>query len=173
MNVCTAFDNSIFWAWFIWESPNSKVLIYLQKLWWLKKLKITVLCSTSGSWCYQLPCSKQKWLHCPKMSLIVIPIFVHPVCHKSLEQSRQRHQKYQNLAYKILGLLSPIKKWAGILASTTLRLRLILKVSHVLVFLVDSQKDQAQNILFANTLRTIGDSLKEHNAPPFYLSVIV
>ena len=25
--------------------------------------------------------------HCPKMSLIVIPIFVHPVCHKSLEQS--------------------------------------------------------------------------------------
>ena len=41
----------------------------------------------------------------------------------------------------------------------------------------DSQKDQAQNILFANTLRTIGDSLKEHtpppSLPPFYLSVIV
>ena len=53
----------------------------------------------SCSWWYQLPCSKQKWLHCSKMSLIVIPIFVHPVCHKSLEQSRQRDQKYQNIWY--------------------------------------------------------------------------
>jgi hypothetical protein len=35
--------------------------------------------TSSCSWCYQLPCSKQKWLHCSKMSLIVIPIIVHPV----------------------------------------------------------------------------------------------
>jgi len=34
-----------------------------------------------------------------KMSRIIIPIFVHPVCHKSLEQSRQRDQKYQNIWY--------------------------------------------------------------------------
>jgi hypothetical protein len=52
--------------------------------------------SCNFSWCYQLPCSKQKWLHCPKMSLIVIPIFVHPICHKYLEQSRQRHQTLWN-----------------------------------------------------------------------------
>jgi len=36
MNVCTAFDNIIFWAWFFLESPNSKVLISLWKLWWCK-----------------------------------------------------------------------------------------------------------------------------------------
>jgi hypothetical protein len=35
------------------------------------------LSAPSGSWYYQLLCSKQKWLHCPKMSLINIPIFVH------------------------------------------------------------------------------------------------
>jgi hypothetical protein len=29
MNGCAAFDNKIFWAWFLLESPNSKVLISL------------------------------------------------------------------------------------------------------------------------------------------------
>jgi hypothetical protein len=45
MNVCTAFVNKIFWAWLFWESPNSKVLTSLWKLWWCKKIKRTVLCS--------------------------------------------------------------------------------------------------------------------------------
>jgi hypothetical protein len=43
MNVCTAFDNKMFWAWSFWESPNTKyVLISLRKLWWCKKLKRTI-----------------------------------------------------------------------------------------------------------------------------------
>jgi hypothetical protein len=62
---------------------------------WTRPILSVGLITSCGSWCYQLTCSKQKWLHYPKMSLIVIPIFVHPVCHKSLEQYRQRHQKYQ------------------------------------------------------------------------------
>jgi hypothetical protein len=49
---------------------------------------------------------------------------------------RNRNDYTVPRCYKTLGLLSPTKKWAGILASTTLRLRLILKVSNVLVFLV-------------------------------------
>jgi hypothetical protein len=56
-----------------------------------------------------------------------------------LDQNRSYLSELQlrrNLAYKTLGLLSATKKWAGILSSTTLRLRLILKVSNVLVFLV-------------------------------------
>jgi hypothetical protein len=45
MNVGTAFDNKIFWAWLFGESPNSKVLTFLRKLWWCGKFKRTVLCS--------------------------------------------------------------------------------------------------------------------------------
>ena len=86
-----------------WEKISSrrkrKKLSCAQYVPWTRPILSVWLITPSGSWCYQLPCSKHKWLHCPKMSLIVIPIFVHPVCHKSLEQSRQRHQKYQNIWY--------------------------------------------------------------------------
>ena len=118
MNVCTAFDNSIFWAWFIWESPNSKVLIYLKKLWWLKKLKITVLCSI-----YKRQ-FKRKW---EAFSL------VNPQTHLESVIILDRNRSYlselqlrRNVAYTIVCRLSPTKKWAGILASTTLLLMLIL-----------------------------------------------
>ena len=128
MNVCTAFDNSIFWAWFIWESPNSKVLIYLQILWWLKKLKITVLCSI-----YKRQ-FKRKW---KAFSL------VNPQTHLESVIILDRNRSYlselqlrRNVAYTIVCRLSPTKKWPWILASTTLLLRLILNESNVLVFLV-------------------------------------
>ena len=49
MNVGTAFDNNIFWAWLFGESPNSKVLTSL------RKFKRTVLCSIY-KWQF-----KRKW----------------------------------------------------------------------------------------------------------------
>ena len=77
---------------------------------------------------------KRKW---ERSSLIYPQTHLESVI--ILDQNRSYLSELQlrrNLAYKTLGLLSPTKKWAGILASTTLRLRLILKVSNVLVFLV-------------------------------------
>ena len=38
MHVGTAFDNKICWAWLFGESPNSKVLTFLRKLWWCRKI---------------------------------------------------------------------------------------------------------------------------------------
>jgi hypothetical protein len=128
INVCTAFDNNIFWAWFFLESPNSKVLISLWKLWWYKKLKRTVLCSI-----YKRQ-FKRKW----ETSSVVNPqthlesVIILDRNWSYLSELQLRH----NLAYKILCCLSPTKKWVGILASTTLLLRLILNESDVLVFLV-------------------------------------
>jgi len=114
MNVCTAFDNKIFWAWSFWESPNNKVLISLRKLWWCKKLKRTVLFSI-----YKRQ-FKRKW---EASSLI------NPQTHLESVIILDRNRSYlselqlrRNLAYKILGLLSATKKWPGILASTTLLL---------------------------------------------------
>ena len=127
MNVCTAFDTKIFWAWPFWESPNNKVPISFRKLWWCKKLKRIVLCSI-----YKRQ-FKRKW----KASSLIYPQ-THLESVIILDRNRSCLSEIQlrrNLAYKTLGLLSPTKKWAGILASTTLRLRLILKVSNVLVFL--------------------------------------
>ena len=131
MNVCTAFDCKIFWAWSFWESPNNKVPISCRKLWWwCKKLKRIVLCSI-----YKRQ-FKKKW---------EVSSLIYPQTHLQFVIILDRNRSYlselqlvlrRNLAYKTLGLLSPTKKWAGILASTTLRLRLILKVSNVLVFLV-------------------------------------
>jgi hypothetical protein len=128
MNVCTAFDNIIFWAWFFWESPNSKDLISLRKLRWCKKLKRTVLCLI-----YKRQ-FKRKW----EASSLVNPQ-THLESVIILDRNRSYLSELQlrrNLAYKILCRLSPTKKWPWILASTTLLLRLILNESDVLVFLV-------------------------------------
>jgi hypothetical protein len=38
MHVGTAFDNKICWAWLFGESPNSKVLTFLRKLWWFWRI---------------------------------------------------------------------------------------------------------------------------------------
>jgi hypothetical protein len=127
MNVGTAFDNKIFWAWRFWESPNSKVLTSLRKLWWCRKFKRTVLCSIY-KWQF-----KRKW----ETSSLVNPQ-THLESVIILDWNRSYLSELQlrcNLAYKTLGRLSPTKKWPGILASTTLYLMLILKKSNVLVFL--------------------------------------
>jgi hypothetical protein len=113
---------------FFWESPNSKVLISLPKLWWCNKLKRTVLCSIyKGQF-------KRKW----EASSLVYPQ-THLESVIILDRNRSYLSELQlrrNLAYKILCRLSPTKKWSCILASTTLLLRLILNESNVLVFLV-------------------------------------
>ena len=129
MNVCPAFDNKVIYlAWSFWESPNNKILISLRKLWWCKKIKRTVLCSI-----YKRQ-FKRKW---EASSLI------NPQSHLESVIILDRNRSYLSelqlrriLAHRILGLLSATKKWPGILASTTLLLRLILKVLNVLVFLV-------------------------------------
>jgi hypothetical protein len=54
-------------------------------------------------------------------------------------------QLRRNLAYEILCRLSPTKKWAGILTSTTLLLTLILNKSDVLVFLVTNYPVRNRN----------------------------
>ena len=38
MNAGAGFDNKICWAWLFGESPNSKVLTFLRKLWWCRKI---------------------------------------------------------------------------------------------------------------------------------------
>jgi hypothetical protein len=99
-----------------------------RQLWWCKKLKRTVLCSI-----YKRQ-FKRKW---EASSLI------NPQSHLESVIILDRNRSYlselqlrRNLSYRILGLLSPTKKYSGILASTTLRLMFILKASNVLVFLV-------------------------------------
>ena len=103
MNVCTAFDNIIFWAWFFWESPNSKDLISLRKLRWCKKLKRTVLCLI-----YKRQ-FKRKW----EASSLVNPQ-THLESVIILDRNRSYLSELQlrgNLAYTILGSLYPTKKW--------------------------------------------------------------
>ena len=127
MHVGTAFDNKICWAWLFGESPNSKVLTFLRKLWWCRKFKRTVICSIY-KWQF-----KRKW----EVSSLVNPQ-IHLESVIILDWNRSYISELQlrcNLAYTIEGRLSPTKKWPRILASTTLLLMLILKKSNVLVFL--------------------------------------
>jgi hypothetical protein len=122
MNVCTAFDNKIFW-----KSPNNNVLISLRKFWWCKKLKRTVLCPIY-KWQF-----KRKW----EASSLIYPQ-THLESFILLHRNRSYFSELQllrNLEYKILDILSPTKKWPGIFGSTTFLLRLILNISYVLVSL--------------------------------------
>ena len=110
MNVCTAFDNNIFWARFFWESPNNNVLISLRKLWWCKKWKRTVLCSIY-KWQF-----KRKW----EVSSLIYPqtnIKSFIILHRKRSYFSEL-QLLRNLEYKILDILSPTKKWPGILGSS-------------------------------------------------------
>jgi hypothetical protein len=128
INVCTAFDNNIFWDRSFWESPNNNVLISLRNLWWCKKWKRTVLCSI-----YKWP-FKRKW----EASSLIYPQ-THLESFIILHRNRSYFSELQllrNLEYKILDMLSPTKKWPGFFGSTTFLLWLILNISYVLVFLV-------------------------------------
>jgi hypothetical protein len=104
MNVCTAFDSKIFWAWSFWESPNNKVPISFRKLWWCKKLKRIVLCSIHKRQ------FKRKW----EASSLIYPQTHLESVIIILDRNRSylsELQLWRNLAYKTLGLLSPTKKW--------------------------------------------------------------
>ena len=128
LNVCTAFDNKIFWARSFWESPNNKVLISLRKLCWCKKWKRTVLCSIY-KWHF-----KRKWEASSMIySQTHFESFI--ILHRNISYFSEL-QVLRNLEYKILDILSPTKKWPGIFRSTTFLLRLILNISYVLIFLL-------------------------------------
>ena len=94
MNVCTAFDYNISWAWFFLESPNSKALRSVRKLWWCKKLKRSVLC-----WIY-----KRQFKRKLEASSLVNPQ-THLESVIILDRNRSYFSELQlrrNLAYKIL-----------------------------------------------------------------------
>jgi len=97
MNVCTAFESNIFWAWSFWESPNNNVLISLRKLWCFKKLKRTVLCSI-----YKRQLKKVVSVH-PDKSTNTSRIRI------ILDRNRSYFRELQlrrNLAYKNIGSFS-------------------------------------------------------------------
>jgi hypothetical protein len=127
MNVCTAFDSKYF-------EPALFESFQITKFQYLSENCDGAKHQRELSFVRYKRQFKRKW---DGSSLIYPQTHLESVI--TLDQNRSYLSELQlrrNFAYKTLGLLSPTKKWAGILASTTLRLRLILKASNVLVFLV-------------------------------------
>jgi hypothetical protein len=111
---------------FLLESPNGKVLLSLWKSWWCKQMKKNFLL-------FEIKATVHEKVEG------VLPGKSTNTSQIILDRNRSYLSELQlrrNLAYTILCRLSPTKKWAGIVASTALLLRLILNESDVLVFLV-------------------------------------
>jgi hypothetical protein len=60
---------------FMMYAGTQKVMLNVQYVPWTRPILSVWLISPSGSWCYQLPCSKQKW----QMSLIVMLFMMYDV----------------------------------------------------------------------------------------------